>query len=296
MDNLILTEKDKLVLESYKSVLEGLSEFLGSGFEMVLHSLEDADSSAIKVINGHFSGRKEGAPLTDLALRLLNQIQRSGNNHTNLVYFNRSKKGAPIRSATLPITGENDRIIGLLCMNFYMDIPLSTVINSLFTIDGNGDNYTETFVSSSEELLETAVEEARNEVFRNPAIPASNRNKEIIALLHEKNLFRLKDAVTRVADLLGISKNTVYLHLRNLQTDAATESKKSGIAGAIPDFCLHDIGIKLAVFEHQHFAAVAHGDFRIHIIGAKHKVHMNIAVVQIDCIPLAVIRAGYTFK
>ena len=108
-------------------------------------------------------------------------------------------------------------------MNFYMDIPLSTVINSLFTIDGNGDNYTETFVSSSEELLETAVEEARNEVFRNPAIPASNRNKEIIALLHEKNLFRLKDAVTRVADLLGISKNTVYLHLRNLQTDAATE-------------------------------------------------------------------------
>ena len=223
MDNLILTEKDKLVLESYKSVLEGLSEFLGSGFEMVLHSLEDADSSAIKVINGHFSGRKEGAPLTDLALRLLNQILRSGNYHTNLVYFNRSKKGAPIRSATLPITGENDRIIGLLCMNFYMDIPLSTVINSLFTIDGNGDNYTETFVSSSEELLETAVEEARNEVFRNPAIPASNRNKEIIALLHEKNLFRLKDAVTRVADLLGISKNTVYLHLRNLQTDAATE-------------------------------------------------------------------------
>ena len=198
------------------------SQLLLAG-EIAEGELERLIKVGVHTFIGNINAVAGETDMTDLALRLLNQIQRSGNNHTNLVYFNRSKKGAPIRSATLPITGENDRIIGLLCMNFYMDIPLSTVINSLFTIDGNGDNYTETFVSSSEELLETAVEEARNEVFRNPAIPASNRNKEIIALLHEKNLFRLKDAVTRVADLLGISKNTVYLHLRNLQTDAATE-------------------------------------------------------------------------
>ena len=59
-----LSQKDRLVLQSYESVLEGLAEFFGSSFEFVLHSLEDLDCAAIKVVNGYHSGRKEGAPIT----------------------------------------------------------------------------------------------------------------------------------------------------------------------------------------------------------------------------------------
>ena len=56
-----LSKKDRMVLKSYESVLEGLAEFLGSSFEFVLHSLEDLDCAAVKVINGYHSGRKEGS-------------------------------------------------------------------------------------------------------------------------------------------------------------------------------------------------------------------------------------------
>ena len=127
-----LSKKDRMVLKSYESVLEGLAEFLGSSFEFVLHSLEDLDCAAVKVINGYHSGRKEGAPITDFALQMLGEIQRSKDGHKSRIYFSRSKNGTPIRSATIPITGENGRMIGLLCINFYQDAPLCTLIEELF--------------------------------------------------------------------------------------------------------------------------------------------------------------------
>ena len=38
-----LTDTDRAILESYKAMLNGLAEYLGSGYEIVLHSLEDLD-------------------------------------------------------------------------------------------------------------------------------------------------------------------------------------------------------------------------------------------------------------
>lgn len=211
-----LTGADRAILESYKSVLDGLAEYLGPGYEIVLHSLEDLDCSAVKVINGHYTGRREGAPITDLALQMLAKIEDSGSNHKNLVYFNRNKKGVPIRSATLPITGQGDKLIGLLCMNLYMDMPLNTFLDSITTIRSEESDVVETFASDADELIASMVDSARTQVMSNPGVSASNKNKEIIAILYQKNIFNLKDAVVKVAHQLGISKNTVYMHLRHL--------------------------------------------------------------------------------
>lgn len=58
--NLKLTSLDKKILHSYCQTLDGLSNYLGNGYEIVLHSLEDYEHSAIKVINGYHTGRAEG--------------------------------------------------------------------------------------------------------------------------------------------------------------------------------------------------------------------------------------------
>ncbi len=57
---LILTKADRLILDSYKTVLDGFSEYFGEGYELVLHSLEDLEHSVIKIINGHYTNREEG--------------------------------------------------------------------------------------------------------------------------------------------------------------------------------------------------------------------------------------------
>lgn len=85
---LVLTKTDRIILESYKVVLDGLSKYLGDGYELILHSLEDLEHSVIKIINGHYTGRVEGAPITDLALSMLNKIKEKKEPQP-LSYFNK---------------------------------------------------------------------------------------------------------------------------------------------------------------------------------------------------------------
>lgn len=219
--HVILTETDRAVLESYSSMLEGLSMYLGEGYELVLHSLEDYSSSAVKVIHGLHTGRTEGAPLTDLALELLEEMQKEDTDSRGITYFTHNKKGEPLKSVTIPVRGEKRRIIGLLCINFYLNTPLSEYISN-FVVCGlkaqeQYENRKENFSSSSVELLEDMAEKIRQEVMEDKKISSANRNKEIIQRLYQKGVYNMKDAVGRTAEILGISKNTVYMHLRNLE-------------------------------------------------------------------------------
>ena len=60
---LVLSPTDKVILESYKILVDGLSAYLGEGYEIILHSLEDLDHSVIKIINGHYTERCGGKGL-----------------------------------------------------------------------------------------------------------------------------------------------------------------------------------------------------------------------------------------
>ena len=211
-----LTPTDRAILESYKGMCDGLSDYLGDGYEFVLHSLEDFDKSVIKIINGNYTGRKEGSPITDLALHMLEKVkdQKSGG---HISYFSKNKKGEPLHSCTITIEGENKRIIGLLCINFYMNTPMYKFLGNLFEPNKLPDAApNETFVDNTAELITESVNQIRNEVLADLNITTQNRNKEIVTRLAERGVFKLKDSVVQCAEILGVSKNTVYMHLRNM--------------------------------------------------------------------------------
>lgn len=212
-----ITKVDKLILDSYASMIEGLSAYLGSVYEISLHSLEDYNHSVIKIMNGYHSGRSAGAPLTDLALNMLKRIKDQGlsASESYTSYNAIAPSGERLKSSTIPIIGENGRVIGVVCMNLYLDSPLTEVLQ---TIMGNQAEQTrqENFANSIVDTITHAVTDARNQVMHNPSIPAANKNKELIRILYGKGIFNMKDAVVLVAEALGISRNTVYMHLRNM--------------------------------------------------------------------------------
>lgn len=213
--NITLTKTDRNILESYKTVVEGLADYLGSGFELVLHSLENLDKSVIKIINGQYTGRKEGAPITDLALSMLSKINEISSDYIS--YDTRNKKGEPLKSTTIVIKGEKSRIIGLLCINFYMNTPLNMILSNLVASKSTAAMDTsENFADDVDGLIEQAVIIAKQEVELDQAITPSLKNKEIINKLCSQGIFKFKDSVIKIANLLGISKNTVYMHLRNI--------------------------------------------------------------------------------
>ena len=79
--------EDRRILESYIPVVEGLADYLGSSFEITLHSLEDLEHSVIKIVNGYHTGRTEGSPITDLALRMLKTLEEDNKESDYQVYF-----------------------------------------------------------------------------------------------------------------------------------------------------------------------------------------------------------------
>lgn len=208
------TAQDRAIMESYKTTLDGLAEYLGSGYELVLHSLEDLEHSAVKVINGYHTGRREGAPITELALSMLERMRRNQGQADSICYTGTNKDGHPLRSTTIAIRGSGRRIIGLLCINFYLDTPFSEFVNAFYTAP---QSKAETYVQDTGEMIRAAVENAIRTVESQGLADSPARNREIVAQLYAAGIFNIKDAVNRVASALGISRNTVYLHLRNLR-------------------------------------------------------------------------------
>ena len=212
-----LTKTDRAIIKSYASMIDGLSTYLGSIYEISLHSLEDYDHSVVKIANGYHSGRSEGAPLTDLALNMLKRIEDDGlaATQSHISYNAVNALGERLKSSTIPIIGENDRLIGILCINLYLDSPYSEVLESI-----NGTESVqaeeEYFAVNTADSISQAINSARLQIMTNPDISSVNKNKELIRILHNKGIFTIKNAAKQVADALGLSVNTVYLHLRSI--------------------------------------------------------------------------------
>ena len=222
-----LTETDFLILESYKQVINGLGEYLGSGYEIVLHNLGSYDHSVIAIQNGHYTERKVGAPITNIALDMLESIKKKSSSDS-ITYFTTNRNGKPMKSTTIAIRGEQNKVIGLLCINFYLDLPFSTFLHD-FTSHCKADSFAtdkttattkivaEEFSENSADLIYHLINTTRQQIYSDNTISSVNKNKAIIQTLYDKGVFDFKDAALLVAEKLNISKNTVYLHLRNIK-------------------------------------------------------------------------------
>ena len=217
-ETLVLSDRERAILYSYRDTLEGLAEYLGSGYEIVLHCLESYEHSVIKIINGFHTGRTEGAPITNLALAMLSELKQQPGTPHAIVYFTQNRKGEPLKSTTIPILGDSERIIGLICINFYMNTPLSELIQAMRPQEfaSTSSLKSESFAESAEEMLALTLNEVIPEVKGDQALKRSVHNKEIVRRLWERGVFDIKGSVETVAEALKLSPNTVYLHLRNL--------------------------------------------------------------------------------
>ena len=107
---------DNELLRQYARLTEFLGRALGPDYEVALHDLTDTNRSLIAIANGHISGRKPGAPLTNRALSILKD--RSYEHSDYSVHdYGLSINGKELRSNTMFIKN-GDKLVGMLCINF----------------------------------------------------------------------------------------------------------------------------------------------------------------------------------
>lgn len=228
-----LTREERAILVHYERMADGIARCFGPACEVVVHSLEDTNRSVVKIVNGHVTGRSTGAPLTDLGLEILGGAYREEGDVVG-PYTSTTATGNTLHSVTTLVRNRQGNIIGFLCINFNLSANLTDLL-SVFRRDAQGRSE-----KSVQEHYSRNVGDLVADTYRGVAEPLSvkdgisplERNRRIVAELHEKGVFNIKGSVEIVAQCMGVSKFTVYNYLRK-HRDADARRRHSGTRSAL---------------------------------------------------------------
>lgn len=206
-------EIDRVILKSYEYTVKGIANIFGNACEVLVHSLENYENAVKYIENGHNSSRSIGAPITNLALELINGTSKD--KKFLEPYESKFPNGDRCKSITIPIKN-NEKLIGLLCINFNTEISIFDFAKH-FSVDYNihaSDDNLENYSDNIEDMMKSMLEKNINSIILDMSIPNQDKNKEIILKLHEIGFFHLKGSVEYLAEKLQISEHTVYSNIR----------------------------------------------------------------------------------
>lgn len=226
------------LLSHYIRLTEFLGRVLGPDYEVALHDLTNKDHSIIAIANNHISGREVGAPLTNVALKVLKD-QSYDRMEYMLHYPGVSASGKALRSSTFFIK-DGEELVGMLCVNFddsrYEAViqqvlqlcHRDSMVETSFQFDAGQRTHarqdapsTERFHNSIREVAGDAVARELKRMDLTADQLDADERLGIVAALEPQGIFLLKGAVKEVADALGCSQATIYRYLAQVRKESA---------------------------------------------------------------------------
>ena len=183
----------------------------------------------IAIANSHISGRKLGAPLTNMALSILRDKSYERMDY-HLHYYSINVNGKDLRSSTFFIK-DSGKLIGLLCINFD-DSRYRAISDHILKLCHPDLFVTDVLAQPLPESEDDISARSSPEKFRNSAdavaLDAINRELErmgvtpekrlqVIAALEAGGLFLLKGAVKSAAASLHCSPASVYRYITQIK-------------------------------------------------------------------------------
>jgi predicted transcriptional regulator YheO len=211
------------LLKKYIPIVDFLAEVMGNDAEVVLHDVSDMDNSVVAIRNNHISGRKVGAPVTNLVLKVMKD-QKYNNTPYIVNYKGISEKGNILKSSSYFIRDEQGCLIGMLCINIdYSKFEqFRNYLDSFIRIPESNDQVTpveERFSSSVEAVTLDGIESIIRNIKISPERMSQDEKIEVIKELNNSGAFLLKGSVAEVASQLRVSEATIYRYLTKIKKE-----------------------------------------------------------------------------
>ena len=216
---------EELLIENAKRTADAIVGMLGKRCEVAVHDFSDLDHSLV-YLAGSVTSRQVGAPITDLVLHVLGQAEAGTSSPEDLInYRTLSKAGSEMKSSTVFLRDSDDNVVGALCINLRIgDLRvLSEALEDLISFDPTPDSENESFPSTVQEMASEVVSRTVSELGVDPSRMATEDKIECVSLLESRGFFLIKGAVDYVADILGVSKYTIYSYLQKVRSDSVFE-------------------------------------------------------------------------
>ena len=221
------------LLQHYIKLTEFLGQALGPDYEVALHDMTDKNRSIVAIANNHISGREIGAPLTNVALKILMDKSYETQDY-RLHYCGLSAEGKTLRSSTMFIK-HNGKLVGMLCINFDAS-RYEELSQRVMELCGGGKKRGvpsgTRLIADSNDPVETPVRSGYptsiagatasivSQVVANYPVEVDrltqDEKMEIMDILNRKGVFLLKGSVSHVAQTLHSSEASIYRYLGKL--------------------------------------------------------------------------------
>jgi predicted transcriptional regulator YheO len=181
--------------------------------EVVLHDLRDPDH-AIRVIENNLSGRRVGDSATELGLA---RIKDPGYPSVIQNYANQFPDGRPAKSTSIGIRNTAGEYIAALCLNLDVSTlsPVTLALANLVATDPEHREVPpETLRDRTRRELREVIETAAAERSTTPRALPRDAKKDLVRRLYEDGYFDTRNAAQAIADLLGISRASVYTYTK----------------------------------------------------------------------------------
>ncbi|MFD4791634.1 transcriptional regulator [Streptomyces sp. NPDC058459] len=201
--------EDERLLGEAEKIAVALGRMFPGLCEVVLHDLRDP-AHAIRVIENNLSGRAHGDPATELGLARIADPR-----YPDVVqnYPNRFPDGRPAKSTSIGIRNSAGEYIAALCLNLDVSVlsPVAlTLANLVATGTEHGAEPLERLRDRRARELRGTVEEMAARRGGTPRSLSRETKRELVRQLREDGWFDSRDAAQGIADLLGVSRATVY--------------------------------------------------------------------------------------
>jgi predicted transcriptional regulator YheO len=204
------------IMDTAARMVEFLGIACGETCEIVLQDLRPGKMRIVAIANGHISGRSVGAPLTDLALKLIAQgVWKTRDHICN--YEGKTRDNRILHSSTFFIKNEG-KLWGMLSVNVDVsqyirisnDILRLAGLNSISQISAIGSQ-TENFYDNMEEIIKSVFTELKTE----DSVERLSQADRLVVIerLMDRGIFLLRGSVSCVAQKLQCSEASLYRYI-----------------------------------------------------------------------------------
>lgn len=199
------------VLAVLRRVAVALCTLFAPLCEVVIHDFTDLEHSIV-CLEGSISGRAVDGAATDL---LLSKVKSGDTTEDLHDYLTGLPGGRAMKSSTVFLRDEDGRAYGAFCVNFDISAFLTfrRILSTLVETDERA-GITEMLTDNIQTTLQSLVTETLIEMGENASIMSRDDKIELVQRLQSKGVFQVKKAVPVLADLLGLSRATLYNYLR----------------------------------------------------------------------------------
>lgn len=196
-----------------KRIAAAIAAQFGSNCEVVIYDLtcENPEDMILYIENGHVSKRSANAGPSHVVLEAMRDGRKDIPDHYN--YLTKTHDGRILRSSTVYIKDEKDKVTGIFAINYDMTELMMTqsVINAI--VQNNPGGEPERIPTNVNELLDDLLEQSVQLIGRPVAMMNKDDNVKAIRFLNDAGAMLITKSGDKIAKYFGISKYTLYSYL-----------------------------------------------------------------------------------